>query len=73
MSCDSAIAIVTKTTTTLLEDYYMLPGVEWSRLKKGETVEVLGKLPNGWYRCRANKDSSYELEEFPSSNEALDG
>ena len=50
----------------------MLPGVEWSLVKKGETVEVLGKLSNGWYRCRTNKDTAYELEDFPS-NEAIDG
>ena len=59
--------IVNKITTTLLEDHYMIPGVNWSLIKKGETVEVLGRLSNGWYRCRANKDASYELEELPPS------
>ncbi len=48
----------------------MLPGVEWSLLKKGETVEVLGRLSGGWYRCRANKDTSYVLEEFPADDES---
>lgn len=47
----------------------MLPGVEWSLLKKGETVEVLGKLPGEWYRCRANKDTSYELEDLTITTE----
>lgn len=57
--------------TTVLEDYYLVPGVKWSLLKKGDSVEVLGKLANGWYRCRANRDATFELNTFPSSSEEV--
>ena len=47
----------------------MIPGVEWSLLKKGDHVEVLGRLPNGWCRCRAMRDATYEMDVLPSSIE----
>ena len=58
--------------TTLLEDRYLLPGAEWSLMKKGEMVEVLGRLPNGWYRCRAMRSASMELDTLPSSSTSPD-
>eukprot|EP00731_Ephydatia_muelleri_P019504 Em0012g329a len=42
---------------TLLSDFYLIPGAEWSLLKAHETVRVLGLLPNGWYRCVATRCS----------------
>ena len=53
--------------TTLTEDRYLLPGAEWSLMRKGDTVEVLGRLPNGWYRCRAMRNAAMDLKAFPSS------
>ena len=44
--------------TTLLSDYYLIPGAEWSLLKANETVNVTGLLPNGWYRCVAMRDGT---------------
>ena len=49
----------------------MLPGAEWSLVKKGEQVDVLGRLPNGWYRCRALRDVTYKLEKIPSTVEEM--
>ena len=34
-------------------DYYLIPGAEWSLLKKGDSVKVLGKAggeDGRWYR-----------------------
>lgn len=60
-----------RTVTTLLNDYYLLPGAEWSLIKKGDHVDVLGRLPNGWYRCRALKDVTYEFDNIPSTPEGM--
>lgn len=57
----------TVSCTTLTEDRYLLPGADWSLMKKGETVEVLGRLPNGWYRCRAMRSITMDLKPLPSS------
>ncbi|XP_019854959.1 PREDICTED: uncharacterized protein LOC109583893 isoform X2 [Amphimedon queenslandica] len=54
--------------TKLLSDYYLVPGVEWSLLKKGERVEVLQKLPNGWYKCRALRTADCKLIEIPPTD-----
>ena len=62
----------TRVMTTILEDYYLVPGVRWSLLKKGDSVEVLGRLANGWYRCRANRDATFELGTFPSLSEEVE-
>ena len=65
----SSFYIAVRTVTTLLSDYYLLPGVEWSLLKKGDHVEVLGRLPNGWCQCRAMRDATYEMDVLPSTIE----
>ena len=49
--------------TVLLLDYYLVPGAKWSQLKLGETVKVLGKCANGWYRCMACRSATFQLEE----------
>lgn len=38
-------------------DYYLIPGADWSLLKKGDTVKVLGKAGGDgrWYRCMAQR------------------
>ena len=43
-------------------DYYVVPGAEWSVVKKGESMSVLGRLPNGWYRCAALREAECHLE-----------
>lgn len=58
--------------TTLVSDYYMLPGVEWTLLKEGEAVEVIGRLNNGWYRCKAQRDAKFYLDAIPSLAEATE-
>ena len=47
-------------------DYYLVPGAEWSLLKKGETVQVIGKArENGWYRCMAHHEAEVKLDRSP--------
>ena len=58
--------------TTLVKDYYLLPGVEWTVLKEGETVEVIGRLSNGWYRCKAQRDAKFHLDTIPTLAEATE-
>lgn len=36
-------------------------------MKKGEVVEVLGRLPNGWYRCRALRNTSIDFSSLSTS------
>lgn len=49
-------------------DYYLVPGAEWSLIKKGEVVQILGKAKdNGWYRCMALRDSKVKLDRTPFS------
>ncbi len=50
----------------LLMDYHLVPGAEWSRLREGESVCVLGRLPNGWYRCMALRRADCRLGTDPS-------
>ena len=58
--------------TTVVKDYYLLPGVEWTVLKEGETVEVIGRLSNGWYRCKAQRDARFYLDTIPTLAEATE-
>ena len=54
--------------TELLRDYYLVPGAEWSLLKKGEVVQIIGKAKEtGWYRCMALREAKIELDKstFP--------
>lgn len=52
--------------TELLMDYYLVPGAEWSLIKKGETVQIIGKAKdNGWYRCMALRESQVKLDRAP--------
>lgn len=54
--------------TELLIDYYLVPGAEWSLIKKGEIVQVIGKAKDtGWYRCMALRESKVELDRAPFS------
>ena len=54
--------------TELLIDYYLVPGAEWSLIKKGETVQIIGKTrDNSWYRCMALRDSKVKLDRTPFS------
>ena len=49
-------------------DYYLVPGAEWSLVKKGETVQIIGKArETGWYRCMALRDSRIKLDNGPFS------
>ncbi len=49
--------------TELLTDYYLVPGANWSLLKKGEKVQILGKAQEtGWYRCMASRQAQIRLE-----------
>lgn len=49
-------------------DYYLVPGATWSLIKKGETVQVIGKAKNNtWYRCMALRESKVELDKAPFS------
>lgn len=49
-------------------DYYLVPGAEWSLVKKGETVQIIGKTRDtGWYRCMALRDSKVKLDNAPFS------
>ena len=60
-----AIAVL---ETELLMDYYLVPGAAWSLIKKGETVQVIGKAKNNtWYRCMALRESKVELDRTPFS------
>lgn len=54
--------------TELLMDYYLVPGATWSLIKKGETVQVIGKAKNNtWYRCMAMRESKVQLDKAPFS------
>ncbi len=49
-------------------DYYLVPGAAWSLIKKGETVQIIGKARNNtWYRCMALRESKVELDKAPFS------
>lgn len=52
--------------TELLEDFYLVPGAEWSLLKKGDTVRVLGKarMDGRWYRCMAHRDTDIKIPDL---------
>ena len=52
--------------TELLTDYYLIPGAEWSLLKKGDTVKVLGKagMDGRWYRCMALRDTDVKIPDL---------
>ena len=52
--------------TELLTDYYLIPGAEWSLLKKGDTVKVLGKAgaDGCWYRCMALQDTDIKIPDL---------
>ena len=44
-------------------DYYLVPGANWSLLKKGEVVYVLGQAQEtGWYRCMALRQAQIKLD-----------
>ena len=47
----------------MLIDYYLIPGAEWSLIKKGDTVKVLGKAGTDgrWYRCMAQCNVNVEV------------
>lgn len=54
--------------TELLMDYYLVPGAAWSLIKKGETVQIIGKAKNNtWFRCMALRESKVELDKTPFS------
>ena len=46
-----------------MTDYYLIPGAEWSLLKKGDTIKVLGKAgaDGRWYRCMALRDTDVKV------------
>lgn len=49
-------------------DYYLVPGAEWSLVKKGEVVQIIGQARDtGWYRCMALRDSKVKLDNAPFS------
>jgi hypothetical protein len=52
--------------TELLTDYYLIPGAEWSLLKKGDTIKVLGKAgaDGRWYRCMALRDTDVKVPDL---------
>ena len=52
--------------TELLIDYYLIPGAEWSLLKKGDTVKVLGKAGTDgrWYRCMVLHDTDVKIPDL---------
>ena len=49
-----------------MTDYYLIPGAEWSLLKKGDTVKVLGKAGSDgrWYRCMALRDTDVKVPDL---------
>ena len=70
--CLTFVVETGRVLTTLVKDYYLLPGVEWTVLKEGETVEVTGRLSNGWYRCKAQRDARFRLDNIPTLDEATE-
>ena len=52
--------------TELLTDYYLIPGAEWTLLKKGDTVKVLGKAgaDGRWFRCMALRDTDVKIPDL---------
>ena len=50
------------TITKLVRDFYLVPGAEWSLVREGQSVSVLGRLANGWYRCVALREAECQLE-----------
>eukprot|EP00118_Oscarella_pearsei_P014121 m.119129 g.119129 ORF g.119129 m.119129 type:complete len:962 (+) comp37673_c1_seq1:80-2965(+) len=46
---------------TVAKKYYLVPGHEGSVLKPGSKVTVYGKLPNGRWRCSAQKEGFHDI------------
>ena len=45
-----------------------MPGAEWSLLKEGEKLQVIGKARDtGWYRCMALREYKVRLDLAPFS------
>ena len=47
-------------------DYHLVPGAEWSLLKKGTIVKVLGKARTDgrWYRCMVHHDVDVKIPDL---------
>ena len=52
--------------TELLIDYHLVPGADWSLLKKGTVVKVLGKTRTDgrWYRCMVHRDVDVKIPDL---------
>jgi len=57
----STISVFDKREATILSDYYMIAGANWSLLNKGETVTVLQELPTGYYLVKATRQTVVDL------------
>ena len=47
-------------------DYYLIPGADWSLLKKGDTVRILGMAGSDrrWYRCMAHREVDVKIPDL---------
>lgn len=57
-------------TAKLTEDYFLIPGVESTRVTPRDEVKVYGVMEDGRWRCEVNKDALYEFSENEQKSEA---
>ena len=57
-------------TAKLTEDYFLIPGVESTRVTPRDEVKVYGVMEDGRWRCEVNKDALYEFSENEQEREA---
>ncbi|KAI6654651.1 hypothetical protein LOD99_1045 [Oopsacas minuta] len=55
--------IVAQFTAKLTEDYFLIPGVESTRVTPRDEVKVYGIMEDGRWRCEVNKDALYEFSD----------
>ena len=48
-------------TAKLTKDYFLIPGVESTRVTPRDEVKVYGIMEDGRWRCEVNKDALYEF------------
>ena len=54
--------MATGVNSRLLQDYLLVPGASWSRLRKGDEVVLTGRLASGWLRCVTHKEVSATVD-----------
>ena len=47
-------------------DYHLIPGADWSLLKKGSTVRILGRAGSDgrWYRCMVQREVDVKIPDL---------